>query len=141
MRSREVVKAVCHGTQYMIIGVEGQDKEALKKYSRDNEERMSRLDGETFEMISIMSNNKWVMGCKEEYQEAGRYNMCKVMRDREKEAKAEGKADGIKAGMEKGIKQGHNEIILNMFRKGKTPEEIAEWTDIPLKRVLAVCTG
>lgn len=58
MRSRDVVKAVCHGTQYMIIGVEGQDKEALKKYSRDNEERMSRLDEETFEMISIMSNNK-----------------------------------------------------------------------------------
>lgn len=26
MRSRDVVKAVCHGTQYMIIGVEGQDK-------------------------------------------------------------------------------------------------------------------
>ncbi len=26
MRSRDGVKAVCHGTQYMIIGVEGQDK-------------------------------------------------------------------------------------------------------------------
>lgn len=124
-----------------------QDKEALKKYSRDNAKRMSRLDEETFEMISIMSDNKWIMECKEEYREKGRYNMCKAMRDWEKEAKAEGraegraegKADGIKVGKKEGIKQGQNEIILNMFRKGKAPEEIAEWTDIPLERVLAVC--
>ncbi|MDE7332392.1 MAG: Rpn family recombination-promoting nuclease/putative transposase [Lachnospiraceae bacterium] len=136
-----------------LIGImkRRQDKRALERYSRENEERMSCLDEETYEIISIMSDNKWVMKRKEEYKEKGRYNMCKAMRDWEREAKADGIKEGMEKGIKKGIKegkrqgkkqgikQGHNEIILNMFRKGKTPEEIAEWTDIPLKRVLTVC--
>lgn len=38
-------------------------------------------------------------------------------------------------GIKEGIKEGVTHLVINCYRKGKTPEEIAEFVDIPLEEV------
>ena len=45
---------------------------------------------------------------------------------------------GIEQGIKQGIKQARSDIIINMLRKGYTPEEIVDVCGIPLEEVLEV---
>ena len=38
-------------------------------------------------------------------------------------------------GLKQGIEQGIEQLIMNSYRKGKTPEAIAEFMDMPLEKV------
>ena len=47
---------------------------------------------------------------------------------------------GIEQGVEKGIEQEREHLILNSYRKGKTPEAIAEFMVLPLEKVKKIIT-
>ena len=61
-------------------------------------------------------------------------------------ARAEGIEQGIEQGRKQGVKQGIEQgslqerrfIVTNMFHRGKTPEEIAEFSGIPLDEILSI---
>ncbi len=46
--------------------------------------------------------------------------------------------DILDQGIEQGIKQARSDIIINMLRKGKEPEEISSLCGIPLEEVREV---
>ena len=48
------------------------------------------------------------------------------------------KKEGYEDGLEDGLEDGRKEIIQNAFRKGYTPEQIAEFTGAELEEVLRV---
>ena len=46
--------------------------------------------------------------------------------------------EGRKKGREEGIKEGKSALILDVFAKGRTPEQIAEFLEIPLQEILDI---
>ena len=54
------------------------------------------------------------------------------------EGRKEGRKEGRIEGRAEGHKEGRKEIIQNAFRKGYTPEQIAEFTGADLEEVLKV---
>ena len=63
------------------------------------------------------------------------YNEERVLQSIREEEFEFGLKQGIEQGIEKGIEQEREHLILNSYRKGKTPEAIAEFMDIPLEQV------
>ena len=61
-------------------------------------------------------------------------NMCDALMELMKEELEESKSIGLQQGIELGIEQ----IIRNALRKGHTPEQISDFSGIPLEEVLAV---
>lgn len=83
-----------------------EDKNKLKEYCKENEERISEMDEETFDAISVMINSRELIKNKEKYRESkgGNVNMCKAMEDWAEELKQEGKIEGKAEGILEGIK-------------------------------------
>ena len=52
--------------------------------------------------------------------------------------------EGLAKGMEEGIKEGREkereQLVMSSFRKGKTPEEIADFLDLALEQVQQIVT-
>ena len=65
-------------------------------------------------------------------------NMCDALMELMKEELEESKSIGLQQGIELGIEQGIEQIIRNALRKGHTPEQISDFSGIPLEEVLAV---
>ena len=67
------------------------------------------------------------------------YNEERVMSSIRKEGICEGRKEGIREGREEGIREGEkktiNKMVINSYKKGNTPESIAEFMDIPLEQV------
>ena len=61
-------------------------------------------------------------------------NMCDALMELMKEELEESKSIGLQQGIELGIEQ----IIRNALSKGHTPEQISDFSGIPLEEVLAV---
>lgn len=70
-------------------------------------------------------------------------NMCnsfeRILNTKIEEGLAKGMKEGIRKGMEEGMKEGRwkerEQLVQASFRKGKTPEEIADFLDLPLEEV------
>ena len=61
------------------------------------------------------------------------------MKEREmeiaKRSREEGREEGLKEGLEEGLKEGLESVALKMIGKGKTLEEIREFTELSLERI------
>ena len=59
------------------------NKEELRKYCKDNEEWISRMDASAYDMICIMLNREDLLEKKTKYlkEESEEYDMCKAMED------------------------------------------------------------
>ena len=69
------------------------------------------------------------------------YNEERVLQSIREEEFEFGLKQGIEQGIEKGIEQEREHLILNSYRKGKTPEDIADFMDLPLEKVKKVIMG
>ena len=58
-----------------------------------------------------------------------------------REGLRQGLEQGLERGLEQGLEQGKAEIIESALRNGRTPEEVAEFNDVPLDYVLEVEKG
>ena len=83
-------------------------------------------------------------------------NMCnsfeRILNTKIEEGLAKGMKEGIRKGMEEGMKEGMKEgikegrekereqLVMSSFRKGKTPEEIADFLDLALEQVQQIVT-
>ena len=71
------------------------DKEAMKAYCRENEERFQEMEEETYDVISVMINHRRLEIYKEGNRvEGGRVNMCKALN----EMMEDSRRDGLQAG-------------------------------------------
>lgn len=71
------------------------DIRLLRKYMEENKEEFSDLQEDAYDMISILSNSKELIECKEEFIEGeGKYNMCEAIKQMKEEGKLEGKGLG-----------------------------------------------
>ena len=68
------------------------------------------------------------------------YNEERVLQSIREEEFEFGLKQGIEQGIEKGIEQEREHLILNSYRKGKTPEAIAEFMVLPLEKVKKIIT-
>ena len=77
------------------------DKNALREYMEENREEFSHLDEETFDVMSIMVNQKDLVKYKQKNQnEKGDLNMCKAIDDIREEGREVGREEGeLKLGM------------------------------------------
>ena len=59
------------------------NKEELRKYCKDNEARISRMDASAYDMIFIMLNREDLLEKKTKYlkEESEEYDMCKAMEE------------------------------------------------------------
>lgn len=71
------------------------NKEELRKYCKDNEERISQMDAAAYDMICTMLNREDLLENKSKYlnNESEDYNMCKAMEDWAEECRMEGKQE------------------------------------------------
>ena len=72
------------------------------------------------EMLTTFDEKVYLEGIREEGREEGREI---------------GLAEGLKNGREKGREEGRAEIVINAFKSGNSPEQIAMFTGIPLSEV------
>ena len=80
-----------------------EDKEAMKAYCRENENRFQEMEEETYDVISVMINHKKMDEYKEKNRtEGGKVNMCRAF----DEMMADSKRDGIRIGEKRGEKRG-----------------------------------
>ena len=93
----------------------------IKEFKKHENERLHKS---VMDLI-IHANN-------EVFREAK--NMCDALMELMKEELEESKSIGLQQGIELGIEQ----IIRNALRKGHTPEQISDFSGIPLEEVLAV---
>ena len=79
------------------------NKEAMKAYCRENEERFQEMEEETYDVISVMINHRRLEIYKEGNRvEGGRVNMCKALN----EMMEDSRRDGLQAGRRDGIRIG-----------------------------------
>ena len=90
------VEGVKNYEDYVLIGLmkRQKNKEELRKYCKDNEERISRMDASAYDMICIMLNREDLLEKKTKYlkEESEEYDMCKAMEDWAEECRNEGRA-------------------------------------------------
>ena len=68
-----------------------EDKEKMKEYCRENEERFRYMDEETFETVSVMTGCEKLLGYKRENPERrGTVDMCRALDEMMEESRMEG---------------------------------------------------
>ena len=95
------------------------DKKELQQYYRENRERFSQLDEDTYDTISVMIDRKEFRERKTKAamrNEKGKLDMCKALDDIEKDARQEGIRIGIKEGELLGIKAGEEKLAILIGR-------------------------
>ena len=113
------------------------DKEGLAGlWSRED---FSCLDRETAEIMAIMTDSIEILEILDNYEnEKGECNMCLAMDELRRDWKAEGRAEGRAEGEAKGEAKGEANIIINMFKKGFTMEQIADAADKGIDEIQAI---
>ena len=67
-----------------------EDKKALREYIEENADEFSHLDEETFDVMSVMVNQKYLVKYKESCKsERGEMDMCKAIEDIREEGREE----------------------------------------------------
>ena len=81
-----------------LIGVmkRSSDKQRMQEYLEENQQRFQKLDDDTYDVISVMTNHKKLEYFKEQNRtKEGGVNMCKAFQEMEDEARERGYQDGI----------------------------------------------
>ena len=91
------------------------DKEAMKAYCRENEERFQEMEEETYDVISVMINHRRLEIYKEGNRvKGGKVNMCKalneMMEDSRRDGLQAGRRDGIRIGEKRGERNGEQKF-------------------------------
>ena len=94
------------------------NKEELRKYCKDNEERISRMDASAYDMICIMLNREDLLEKKTKYlkEESEEYDMCKAMEDWAEECRNEGRASLLEL-ISRMAEGGDAEFIVRLSEK------------------------
>lgn len=88
----------------------------LKQYIKENEEEFSDMQEDAYDMISILSNSRELIECKDEHVgEKGEYNMCEAIKQMKEEGRLEGRLEG------KGL--GKAEAVLELLEMNGTVSE------------------
>lgn len=102
--------------------------EEASKYTEPGDKRFA----DAVLQISTMSN-------KELYDKLkGDTSMCEALRELMADELKDAENKGVELGIEQGIEQRDFDKISDMLRRGKKPEEIAEFCDYPLDQILDV---
>lgn len=90
------------------------DKEAMKAYYRENEERFQEMEEETYDVISVMIDHRKLEQYKEKNRtEGGKVNMCRAL----DEMMEDSRRDGIRIGEKRGEKRGEKKGERNGERR------------------------
>ena len=115
-----------------------------------------RLDEETADVISGIMGVKKFMSDKEQYQEEGKYNMCRAIREMWQDGWNDGVKEGINQGISQGITQGISQgisqgmtrgvslsaAVFRAIRSGITDNaEIAKQCDATVEEVISIRTA
>ena len=106
-----------------------------------NEPYYRAMDEDAYEVVSMYTNSKELVGIKEYEGKDGKRDVCQaikdLMADSRQEGREEGKKEGIKEGMAEGIEQNKLENARNLL--GLLSDEIiAEKIGLPLERIKAL---
>lgn len=123
-----------------------EEKEKLASYMDENREIFSALDEEAYDLIAVMSKTSQLKQLKKICQrEEGGTDMCKAIDDMIEDGRTAGRIEGERRGRIEGKLQGRIEgeqqgivltkLVLKLNGEGKSPQEIAEACEIPLKKV------
>ena len=99
------------------------DKEAMRIFYQENEERFSNMDEEAYELICTMLNLRPLLRQKENFRKGkdGKLDMCKAFDELMKDSKDE----GIRIGVKRGVKQGEerlSNLLEKMLKDGRDSE-------------------
>lgn len=103
-----------------LIGMlkRSRDKEGMRAYCRDNEERFRHMDEETYDVISVMLNHKKLGELKAVVKtEKGEMDMCQAI----EEMIEDGRRDGIRSG---NLTKAQT-AARNMYLRGMSAEDAA----------------
>ncbi|MDO4331369.1 MAG: Rpn family recombination-promoting nuclease/putative transposase [Eubacteriales bacterium] len=117
------------------------NKKALLTYCRENKERFSALDDDTYDLICTMLHMKTLKIRKEENRnpKEDTLNMCKAIEDLIKDSKEEGAAIGRKEGRKEGAKAGEERLstlILRLAQDDRMAEALSAAKSVRTRRKL-----
>ena len=95
------------------------------------------MDEDAFDVVSMYTNSKELVGIKEYEGKDGKRDVCQAIKDLMEDSRQEGREEGIKEGMAEGIEQNKRENARSLL--GLLSDEIiAEKIGLPLERVKAL---
>ena len=115
----------------------------MRQILQTNEE-YKQLDEETAEVISGIMGVKKFMSDKEQYQEEGKYNMCRAIREMWQDGWNDGVNKGISQGITEGMTRGVSlsAAVFRAIRSGITDNaEIAKQCDATVEEVISIRTA
>ena len=103
------------------------DKTALREYVKANEEVFSKLEEDTFDLLTVMSGIRAMKLIKRDVETVGgEFDMCKAFDDMMRDSKQEGIREGIREGRREGRREGErkteermNELIQKLVSAGR----------------------
>ena len=102
-----------------------------------NEPYYREMDEDAFDVVSMYTNSKELVGIKKYEGKDGKKDVCQAIKDLMADSRQEGREEGIKEGMAEGIEQNKLENARNLL--GLLSDEIiAEKIGLPLERVKAL---
>lgn len=91
------------------------DKTALREYVKANEEVFSKLEEDTFDLLTVMSGIRAMKLIKRDVETVGgEFNMCKAFDDMMRDSKQEGIREG-----ERKTEERMNELIQTLVSAGR----------------------
>lgn len=101
------------------------NKRKNKDYKPNDPTEIEHVD-ELLKLLSVMTGDRRYEKILAQPQKGKVNDMCEV-------------ADRLeKIGIEKGIEQGIEKSVINALNNGKTPEEISDFIDVPIEKVLEI---
>lgn len=99
------------------------DKTALQEYVKANEEVFSKLEEDTFDLLTVMSGIRAMKLIKRDVENVGGgFDMCKAFDDMMRDSKQEGIREGRREGRREGERKTEermNELIQKLVSAGR----------------------
>ena len=99
------------------------DKTALREYVKANEEVFSKLEEDTFDLLTVMSGIRAMKLIKRDVETVGgEFDMCKAFDDMMRDSKQEGIREGRREGRREGERKTEermNELIQKLVSAGR----------------------
>ena len=87
------------------------DKAALQEYVKENEAVFSRLEEDTFDLLTVMSGIRAMKLIKRDVENVGGgFDMCKAFDDMMRDSKREGRREGRREGKREGKREAEEQM-------------------------------
>lgn len=107
----------------MWIFARTNDKTALREYVKANEDVFSKLEEDTFDLLTVMSGIRAMKLIKRDVETVGgEFDMCKAFDDMMRDSKQEGIREGRREGRREGERKTEermNELIQKLVSAGR----------------------